>query len=177
MELIWKDKEKFPPGGKRPLSHFTVRTDWHTIRPDSNTTAHIDAFYRSTKLAHDPQIIFTNRTVRTVRKTISQFVRTVRIVYLHSMFYHLHDPYTFDSIGQPFNQCCNESPTGRVTSRVESLKGRVTSRVISVIDRLESSSPLHSSRVTCLSRVEESSNFSQIIWSSLPHAFCNGSLT
>ena len=43
---------------------------------------------------------------------------TVGIVYLYSMFYHLHDPYTFDSIGQPSNQCCNESATGRVTSRV-----------------------------------------------------------
>ena len=51
-------------------------------------------------------------------------------------------------------QCCNESPTGRVTSRVESLKGRVTSRVISVFDRVESVASLESSQRLHLSQVE-----------------------
>jgi hypothetical protein len=42
---------------------------------DLNTTS------PSTKHVHDPWIIFTNRTDRTVCKAISQFVRTVRIVF------------------------------------------------------------------------------------------------
>jgi hypothetical protein len=119
-----------------------------TIRPDSNTTAHIDAFYRSTKLAHDPQIIFTNRTVRTVRKTISQFVWTVRIVYLYSMFYHLHDMIRIRSTVLDNHLISVATSHLQVESRVESLKGRVTSRVDSfqlLIDRVESATSLESS--------------------------------
>ena len=60
-------------------------------------------------------------------------------------------------------QCCNESPTGRVTSRVESLKGRVTSRVISVFDRVKSSQWLHSSRVSSFTRIKSSDWFKPIM--------------